>query len=338
MVWQEICSFLKGSPEATNTPTGHLPNLRWGTRGHPTLRQRPGARCKTIPDYVVQGWALVLIDLDCYGCGTSDPGCGWCGCSKCGGSPQKAASPAHRLPYTFWHLERRCSCGRLAETPLTLVHLQWPAPQVFHRLYKQLGNHSLAIKACLRCGDFAGAAKSCEEAAKQESGAARARYLQEAILNHRKAKQKTPQVLLGLPIVRDGLLQVLCPQLLQENTNWRRTCPLRTTARQPKLLAEQGNPKAAISRLMLPLHMATKAEQKNVSVTWADKGPLSLLHTYCTSLYTSWAFQQMALVVDALPGHNHFEGDGYRAKGSCMQTDSRHAALQQYLRALALYR
>lgn len=46
----------------------------------------------------------------------------------------------------------------------------------------------------------------------------------------------------------------------------------------------------------------------------------------------------MALVVDALPGHNHFEGDGYRAKGSCMQTDSRHAALQQYLRALALYR
>lgn len=34
----------------------------------------------------------------------------------------------------------------------------------------------------------------------------------------------------------------------------------------------------------------------------------------------------MALVVDYRQGHDPFDGDGYMAKGRCMQADSRHSA------------
>lgn len=57
------------------------------------------------------------------------------------------------------------------------------------RLYKELGNHRMAVSACLRGGDYVGAAESCEEEAKRLSGEAAQARLQDAIKHYKKAKQ-----------------------------------------------------------------------------------------------------------------------------------------------------
>ena len=51
--------------------------------------------------------------------------------------------------------------------------------------------------------------------------------------------------------------------------------------------------KAAINRLMRPLHRAA-SPGRPVDPTWADKDTLSLLFTYCTSLSSHWALQQVS--------------------------------------------
>lgn len=60
------------------------------------------------------------------------------------------------------------------------------------RLYKELGNHRMAVSACLRGNDFVGAAESCEEEAKRLTGEAAQTRLQEAIKHYKKAKQYLP--------------------------------------------------------------------------------------------------------------------------------------------------
>lgn len=60
------------------------------------------------------------------------------------------------------------------------------------RLYKELGNHRMAVSACLRGNDFVGAAESCEEDAKRLTGEAAQARLQEAIKHYKKAKQYLP--------------------------------------------------------------------------------------------------------------------------------------------------
>ena len=50
---------------------------------------------------------------------------------------------------------------------------------------------------------------------------------------------------------------------------------------------------------------------------------------------------QIAAVVDSYQGQDPFDGDGYMAKGKCMQmqtNSSKSAILQQYLLAMAAYR
>ena len=59
-----------------------------------------------------------------------------------------------------------------------------------------------------------------------------------------------------------------------------------------RLLAEHGLVTAAITRLMQPLNQAAEASQP-VNPTWADQETLSLLYTYCTSLNSDWALQQV---------------------------------------------
>lgn len=60
------------------------------------------------------------------------------------------------------------------------------------RLYKELGNHRMAVSACLRGNDFVGAAESCEAEAKRLTGEAAQARLQEAIKHYKKAKQYLP--------------------------------------------------------------------------------------------------------------------------------------------------
>ena len=57
------------------------------------------------------------------------------------------------------------------------------------RLYKELGNHRMAVSACLRAGDYVGAAESCEEEAKRLTGEAAQARLQDAIKHYKKAQQ-----------------------------------------------------------------------------------------------------------------------------------------------------
>lgn len=47
----------------------------------------------------------------------------------------------------------------------------------------------MAVSACLRAGDFVGAAESCEEEAKRLTGEAAQARLQDAIKHYKKAKQ-----------------------------------------------------------------------------------------------------------------------------------------------------
>ena len=60
------------------------------------------------------------------------------------------------------------------------------------RLSKDLGNHKVAVTACLRAGDLVGAAQSCEADARRlaptEPAKAEQR-LQEALRHYKKAKQ-----------------------------------------------------------------------------------------------------------------------------------------------------
>ena len=55
--------------------------------------------------------------------------------------------------------------------------------------------------------------------------------------------------------------------------------------------------KAAVTRLMLPLTQAAETGRP-VDPTWANKETLSLLYTYCTSLNSSWAMQQVTAALN----------------------------------------
>lgn len=76
-------------------------------------------------------------------------------------------------------------------------------------------------------------------------------------------------------------------------------CVQQDDSKAARLLAEHRDLKTAIIRLMRPLYKARDAAQKSVSVTWANKETLSLLHTYCISLQTLWAAHQ----VPTVPNH-----------------------------------
>lgn len=65
-----------------------------------------------------------------------------------------------------------------------LMHGLYPA-----RLYKQLGNHRMAVSACLRGNDFVGAAESCEQEARRLTGEAAQARLQDAMKHYKKAKE-----------------------------------------------------------------------------------------------------------------------------------------------------
>lgn len=69
-------------------------------------------------------------------------------------------------------------------------------------------------------------------------------------------------------------------------------CVWQDDSKAARLLAEHGQVTAAVRRLMQPLNQAAKAGQP-VNPTWADKETLSLLYTYCTSLDSDWALQQV---------------------------------------------
>ena len=69
-------------------------------------------------------------------------------------------------------------------------------------------------------------------------------------------------------------------------------CVCQDNCKAARLLAEHGQVTAAVRRLMQPLNQAAKAGQ-SVNPTWADKETLSLLYTYCTSLNSDWALQQV---------------------------------------------
>lgn len=69
-------------------------------------------------------------------------------------------------------------------------------------------------------------------------------------------------------------------------------CLWQDNSKAARLLAEHGHVTAAVKRLMQPLHQAAKAGRP-VNPTWADKETLSLLYTYCTSLNSEWALQQV---------------------------------------------
>lgn len=70
------------------------------------------------------------------------------------------------------------------------------------------------------------------------------------------------------------------------------SCYWQDNSKAARLLAEHGHVTAAVKRLMQPLHQAAKAGRP-VNPTWADKETLSLLYTYCTSLNSEWALQQV---------------------------------------------
>ena len=59
-----------------------------------------------------------------------------------------------------------------------------------------------------------------------------------------------------------------------------------------KMLAEHGDTPAAVARLMRPVEQAAKQGQRP-SASWADKATLDQLYTYCTSLGSQWALQQV---------------------------------------------
>lgn len=88
------------------------------------------------------------------------------------------------------------------------------------RLYKELGNHRMAVSASLRANDYVGAAESCEEEARRLTGEAAQARLQDAIKHYKKAKQH----LLGF-------------QLLQRHPHLAQNMTAEVTSCAPCLLA-----------------------------------------------------------------------------------------------------
>lgn len=80
------------------------------------------------------------------------------------------------------------------------------------RLYKELGNHRMAVSACLRGNDFVGAAESCEQEARRLTGQAAQARLQDAIKHYKKAKQH----LLGFQLLQryPELAKNMTPEVL----------------------------------------------------------------------------------------------------------------------------
>ena len=83
--------------------------------------------------------------------------------------------------------------------------------------------------------------------------------------------------------------------------NSRRFCPgldkstpdaSQDNSKAARLLAEHGHVTGAVKRLMRPLHKAAQ-QGHTLSPNWADKDTLKQLYTYCTSLNSQWALQQV---------------------------------------------
>lgn len=71
-------------------------------------------------------------------------------------------------------------------------------------------------------------------------------------------------------------------------------CHAQDSCKAARLLAEHGLVSAAVERLMRPLHQAA-AQGQAPNPTWADTTTLTLLYTFCGSLNTPWALQQVAI-------------------------------------------
>lgn len=69
-------------------------------------------------------------------------------------------------------------------------------------------------------------------------------------------------------------------------------CVWQDDCKAARLLAEHGELKEAVTRLMSSMQRAAKADQ-TTSPTLADKDTLSLLQSYCSSLASPWATQQV---------------------------------------------
>ena len=82
--------------------------------------------------------------------------------------------------------------------------------------YKQLGEHQKAAAACSRCGDFVGAAESCEEEARVQGGEKAEAKLQEAIRHYRRAKEylKGFQLMQRHPRLAKNMNPEVSPSLL----------------------------------------------------------------------------------------------------------------------------
>ena len=72
------------------------------------------------------------------------------------------------------------------------------------------------------------------------------------------------------------------------------SCTLQDNSRAARMLAEHGKVTAAITHLMRSLHRAAALGQP-VNPGWADKATLAQLYTYCVSLDSQWALQQVSI-------------------------------------------
>ncbi|DBB04235.1 TPA: hypothetical protein ACH3X1_013259 [Trebouxia sp. C0004] len=244
------------------------------------------------------------------------------------------------------------------------------------RVFKELGSFGAAAAACVGAEDFNGAAQNYEADAHQLAASkpeVAEQQLQKAIGNYKKAKnhlqafellQRHPQ--LGLSMSQEKVDELAAVAMtvhhqqgdhdkalkaaglislskreekLRSYGYWKEVAEMMQNNNEAaRLLAEHGEVTAAVTRLMRPVAQAAKQGQP--SSNWADKDALLQLYTYCTSLNSEWALQQIATVVD-VQGADPYNGDGCMANGRLLQLQgdsTRKDANHQFAIALTEYR